>query len=61
VVEVFQSQFQGSDHRHLKLLEGVRDVEKAKVFGSISGFPEYATWLEKVMMSPRDCLLSFSC
>jgi hypothetical protein len=50
-IEVHKSQFRGSSHNVLKLFEGVRDVRKAAVLGSISAFPEYARWLEKVMMS----------
>lgn len=51
-IEVSQSQFRGSDHRVLKLFEDIRGVKKARVFGSVSGFREYAAWLERAMMSP---------
>lgn len=53
-VEVFQAQYGSSDHKVLELLEGVRGVKKARVYGSVVAFPEYAKWLENAMMSPKD-------
>ncbi|KFY07534.1 hypothetical protein V492_07048 [Pseudogymnoascus sp. VKM F-4246] len=50
-VEVFQSQFKGSGNGVLRLFEGVRGVRKARVFGSITEWPEYVAWLERRMMS----------
>lgn len=52
-VEVFQAQYGNSDYKVLKLLEEVRGVEKAKIYGSISGFREYARWLVDAMMTPK--------
>lgn len=51
-LDVFQAQFGSSDYKVLKLFEGIRDVRKARVYGSITGFPEYADWLEGAMMTP---------
>lgn len=53
-IEVFQSQFDSSDHTVLRLFEEVREVHRARIFGSITAFPEYTYWLENVMMSPKD-------
>lgn len=52
-LDVFQAQFGSSDHEVLKLFEGIRDVKKATIYGSITGFPEYANWLETSMMTPE--------
>ena len=50
-IEVFQAQFGGSDFQVLELFEGVRGVAKARVYGSVTNFPEYVKWLEGTMMS----------
>jgi hypothetical protein len=50
-LDVFQAQFGSSDYKVLKLFEGIRAVNKARIYGSITGFPEYANWLEGAMMS----------
>ncbi|KFX89843.1 hypothetical protein O988_08471 [Pseudogymnoascus sp. VKM F-3808] len=50
-VEVFQSQFKGSGNGVLRLFEGVRGVRRARIFGSISEWPEYVAWLQRRMMS----------
>jgi hypothetical protein len=52
-VEVFQSQFGSSDYAVLRLFEEIRGVKCAKVFGSVTAFPEYIYWLENAMMSPK--------
>jgi hypothetical protein len=52
-VEVFQAQFGSSDYQVLRLFEQIRGVRNARVFGSITAFPEYATWLEYSMVSPE--------
>ena len=52
-VEVFQSQFGSSDYTILRLFEGIRGVKHARVFDSITAFPEYICWLENAMMSPK--------
>jgi hypothetical protein len=52
-IEVFQSQFGSSDNTVLRLFEGIRGVKRARVFGSITAFPEYIIWLENAMMSPK--------
>jgi len=51
-VEVFQSQFGSSGHEVLELFEDVRGVDAARVYGSVTAFPNYVSWLEKAMMSP---------
>lgn len=50
-IEVFQAHFGGSDYSILKRFEGVRGVERANIYGSISAFLGYAKWLENAMMS----------
>ncbi|PSS12890.1 hypothetical protein M430DRAFT_36116 [Amorphotheca resinae ATCC 22711] len=52
VIEVFQAQFGSSDHKVLRLFERIRGVKRVKVYGSVSAFPEYVSWLEDTMMSP---------
>jgi hypothetical protein len=54
-VEVFQAQFGSSNNEALKPLEKIRAVRTARVFGSVTGFPEYAAWLENAMMSSEGC------
>lgn len=49
-VEVFQAQFGSCDFAVLRLLEGVRGVGRARVYGSVVGFGGYVDWLERVMM-----------
>jgi hypothetical protein len=51
-IEVFQAQFGSSDHRVLRLFEGVRGVERARVYGSVTGFSGYVGWLQNAMTSP---------
>lgn len=59
-VEVTQAQFGSSDFKVLKLFEGVRGVKNARVYGSITGFPEYAQWLEDSMKAGKeDKVISF--
>lgn len=50
-IEVFQAQFGGSDYAVLKRFESVRGVKRARIYGSIYAFPEYAEWLQYAMMS----------
>ncbi|KAF4636062.1 hypothetical protein G7Y89_g2037 [Cudoniella acicularis] len=52
-VEVFQAQFGSSDYKVLKLFEGVRGVQRARVYGSVTEFPEYIEWLQKCMTTPE--------
>jgi hypothetical protein len=52
-IEVSQAQFGSSDHGVLKLFEGVRGVQRARVYGSVTNFPEYVAWLEEGMMSEQ--------
>jgi hypothetical protein len=51
-IEVFQAQLGGSDYSVLRRFEGVRGVKRARIYGSIYAFPEYAKWLQNAMMSP---------
>jgi hypothetical protein len=53
-VEAFQTQFGSSDYTVLRLFEEVRGVKKVRILGSISAFPEYVSWLESAMASPKD-------
>ncbi|KAI0381728.1 hypothetical protein F5Y04DRAFT_58836 [Hypomontagnella monticulosa] len=50
VLEAWQAMWRGSGPDVLRLFEGVRGVRRARVVGSVSGFEEYASWLEKAMM-----------
>ncbi|KAG0648827.1 hypothetical protein D0Z07_5076 [Hyphodiscus hymeniophilus] len=50
-LEVFQAQFGGSENQVLKLFEGIRGVKKARIYGSVTAFPDYAGWLERAMMT----------
>ena len=50
-VEVFQAQFGSSENQVLKLFEGVRGVKKAKIYGSVTAFPDYVDWLQRSMMA----------
>jgi hypothetical protein len=50
-IEVFQSQFRGSGNEVLRLFEGVREVGRARVFGSIGEWPGYVEELTRRMMS----------
>ncbi|KAI1776177.1 hypothetical protein F4818DRAFT_373211 [Hypoxylon cercidicola] len=50
VLEASQSTFEGSGPEVLRLFEGVRGVRRARVCGSLSGFEDYARWLEQAMM-----------
>ncbi|KAI2641755.1 hypothetical protein GGS26DRAFT_586152 [Hypomontagnella submonticulosa] len=50
VLEAWQAMWRGSGPDVLRLFEGVRGVRRAKVIGSVSGFEEYALWLEQAMM-----------
>jgi hypothetical protein len=53
-LDVFQAEFGSSDYKVLKLFEGIRDVKKARIYGSITRFPEYANWLQVAMMTPQE-------
>ena len=53
-VEVFQAQYRSSNYKVLKLFEGVRGIQKASIYGSVTGFPEYVSWLQDAMMSEKD-------
>jgi hypothetical protein len=53
-IEVFQAQFGSSDYKVLRLFEGVRGVKRARIYGSVTSFPEYVQWLETAMVTPRD-------
>lgn len=50
-IEVFQAQFGSSDHKVLRLFEGIRGVEQARIYGSVIEFPEYVQWLHGSMMA----------
>jgi hypothetical protein len=50
-IEVFQAQYGSSDYKVLRLFEGVRGVKRVRVYGSITGFPEYVQWLQDSMMA----------
>ena len=52
-VEVFQAQYGSSDYDVLRLFEEVRGIKRVRFLGSISGFPEYISWLQTTMMSPE--------
>jgi Fe-S cluster assembly ATPase SufC len=54
-VEVWQAMFASADMRVLKLFEGVRDVSKVKVHGSVGR--RYSDWLERCMMSPSGSVI----
>jgi hypothetical protein len=56
-VEVFQAQFGSSGYEKLKLLEGIRGVKSVRLFGSLTAFPEYATWLREALVSPVDAVV----
>ena len=56
-IEVFQTQYGGSDYNVLRLFEGIRGVKKANIFGSTSSFPKYAEWLQDAMMTPKGIVL----
>ncbi|KUJ10030.1 uncharacterized protein LY89DRAFT_268400 [Mollisia scopiformis] len=51
-LEVFQAQFGSSDNKVLRLFEGIRGVKKARIYGSVTDFPEYVRWLQNSMMLP---------
>jgi hypothetical protein len=53
-VEVLETLFEVSDIKVMKHFEKVRAVRRARIFGSVTRFQEYATWLENVMMSPKE-------
>lgn len=50
-LEVFQAQFGSSDYKVLKLFEGIRGVQKARIYGSVQAFPDYVDWLERAIMT----------
>ena len=52
-IEVFQAQFGSSDYEVLKLFEGIRGVRRARVYGSVTAFPEYVEWLQDAMKTPE--------
>ncbi|OHE91896.1 lysosomal cystine transporter [Colletotrichum orchidophilum] len=49
LVEVWQAAFQSADHGALYVFEGVRGVKAVRIYGSITGFEVYVSWLEGVM------------
>ncbi|KAI1847198.1 hypothetical protein JX265_011873 [Neoarthrinium moseri] len=49
-IEVWQAVYRGAGREVLSRFEDVRGVRTAKVTGSLSGFEEYAGWLEQEMM-----------
>ncbi|KAE8447254.1 hypothetical protein EG329_010948 [Mollisiaceae sp. DMI_Dod_QoI] len=51
-LEVSQAQFGSSDHKVLRLFEGIRGVKKTRVYGSVTLFPEYVEWLQCSMRAP---------
>ncbi|KAH8767739.1 hypothetical protein F5882DRAFT_413272 [Hyaloscypha sp. PMI_1271] len=53
-IEVFQAQFGSSDYKVLRLFEGVRGVKRARVYGSVTAFPEYVAWLEAAIVTPKE-------
>jgi hypothetical protein len=53
-IEVFQAQFGSSDYKVLRLFEGIRGVKRAKVYGSVTAFPEYVEWLETTLVKPKE-------
>jgi hypothetical protein len=57
-LEVFQAQFGSSDYKVLSLFEGIRGVKKAKIYGSVTAFPEYVAWLQGAMMTPNDTAIA---
>ena len=52
-IEVFQAMYGSCDFSNLQLFEGVRDVGKAVVHGSV-GDGRYADWLARTMEQPID-------
>jgi hypothetical protein len=52
-VEVFQAQYGSSDYTVLRLFEEVRCIKRVRFLGSVTGFPEYISWLQATMMSPK--------
>jgi hypothetical protein len=54
-IEVWQPVYLGVGRDNLRRFEGVRGVKRAKVFGSVSGFRDYARWLEAGIMSSVSC------
>lgn len=56
-IEVFQAQFGSCDYNVLKLFEGVRGVERTRIYGSVQAFPEYVEWLKWTMEAPIDAEL----
>ena len=50
-IEVFQAQFESSDYKVLKLFEDIRDVKKARIYGSVQAFPDYVDWLKRAIMT----------
>lgn len=53
-IEVFQAQYSSSSYRVLRLFEQIRGVKQARIYGSVTGFPEYVEWLQDTMTSPKD-------
>jgi hypothetical protein len=53
-IEVFQAQFGSSDYKVLRLFEGIRGVKRARVYGSVTAFPEYVEWLETALVTPKE-------
>lgn len=53
-IEVAQAQYGSSDYKVLRKFEGVRGVKRARIYGSVTSFPEYAAWLEQSVVTPGD-------
>lgn len=52
-IEVFQAQFGSSDYKVLRLFEGIRGVRRARIYGSVTTFPEYVEWLRNSVQTPE--------
>jgi hypothetical protein len=57
-IEVFQAQYGSSDHKVLRLFEGIRGIQKARIYGSVGGFSDYAKWLQDAMMATTDAVVA---
>lgn len=52
-IEVYgEPELHPADYSALRRFEIVRGVKKARVYGEVSRFPEYANWLQNSMMAP---------
>ncbi|CZT52061.1 uncharacterized protein RSE6_13303 [Rhynchosporium secalis] len=52
-IEVSQAQFGSSNYKVLRLFEGIRSVKRARIYGSVTAFPEYVRWLQGSMKTPQ--------